>query len=444
MGKLMILLTLLIGFSFESFTFIDQKNFYKQLEPLTDFYSETGYIGVNDQENGNNQFFYHLFLKEGTQEIADVKKDDNFILWLNGGPGCASLMHIFQNVGPYHVYKKGDNDYSIKKGENTWNKVAHVIFIDQPFDVGLSYSNPNLNVDSSDLAGLYLVEFFRIFFEYRPQFKQTKFYVFGVSFGGHYVPAVGAALAKSNLEMNFQGIAFGNGWTDALLQYQSYAPMLYSLGIFNEKKRKLTENQMAKAQEDVLNQQYQMSTTDGFAGIFIILSVFTGKVSPYDYQDYLNQEQPEDMYSGFINQYKKQFGAPDDIFYSPCNGQVEQNFFIDISVSQKHNVEFLLNKGKKVMIYQGSRDIICNTPSINYVVNQLDWKDIYEWKKQQKQTFKAKREGYDIEETAGTIKKYKNFYYATIYNAGHMAPNNIPIASLKMLTHFLNDDDIWN
>ena len=67
----------------------------------------------------------------------------------------------------------------------------------------MSYSNPNLNVGSSDLAGLYLVEAFRIFFQERPQFKQTKFYVFGVSFGGHYTPAVGAALAKSNLEMNF-------------------------------------------------------------------------------------------------------------------------------------------------------------------------------------------------------------------------------------------------
>ncbi|CAD8044807.1 unnamed protein product [Paramecium primaurelia] len=444
MGKFCIFLALLIAISQQSFTFIDQTNFYKQLEPLTDFYSETGYVGVNDLKNGNNQFFYHLFLKEGISKLADVKKDDNFILWLNGGPGCASLMHIFQNVGPYHAYKKGDKDYSVKKGLNTWNKVAHVIFIDQPFEVGLSYSNPHQNVGSSDLAGLYLVEFFRIFFQQRPQFKQTKFYVFGVSFGGHYVPAVGAALAKSNLEMNFQGIAIGNGWTDAFLQYQSYAPMLYSLGIFSEQKKILTENQMAKAQADVLNEQYLKSTFDGFAGIFYILTKFTGQISPYDYQDYLNQGYGEDLYTEFINQYRKQFGAPNDLIYQPCNAEVEKNFEVDISISQKPNIEYLLNQGFKVMIYQGSRDIICNTPSINYVINQLDWKDIYQWKKQPKQSFKAKREDFDIEETAGTIKKYKNFYYATIYNAGHMAPNNLPIASLKIVTHFLNDDDVWN
>lgn len=128
------------------------------------------------------------------KKLSDIKKDDNFVLWLNGGPGCASLMHIYQNVGPYHVYKKGENDYSVKKGLNTWNKVAHVIFVDQPFEVGLSYSEPKKNISGSDQAALYLVEFFRIFFENRKEFRTTKFYVFGVSFGGHYVPAVGAAL----------------------------------------------------------------------------------------------------------------------------------------------------------------------------------------------------------------------------------------------------------
>jgi carboxypeptidase C (cathepsin A) len=56
------------------------------------------------------------------------------------------------------------------------------------------------------------------------------------------------------------------------------------------------------------------------------------------------------------------------------------------------------------------------------VLNELNWDGIYEWKKQPKTSYKAKREDHDVEETAGTVKKYKNLYFATIYNSGHMAP----------------------
>lgn len=45
---------------------------------------------------------------------------------------------------------------------------------------------------------------------------KTRFYIFGVSYGGHYVPGLGAALLGSDLlkNINFEGIGVGNGWTD--------------------------------------------------------------------------------------------------------------------------------------------------------------------------------------------------------------------------------------
>ncbi|CAD8117463.1 unnamed protein product [Paramecium primaurelia] len=435
MIKTIELFFLLFTASSQSFTFIDQTSFYQNLEPETNFYSETGYIKVQTINNGNNQFFYHLFLKEGTMSLNEVKESDNFILWLHGGPGYSSLIQIFQNVGPFHIYKRGENDYSVKKAQNTWNKIAHIIFIDQPFEVGLSYSQPNINVENSEQAALYIE---------RQQFQQINFYVFGVSYSGHYVPAIGVALEESNLNINFKGIGFGNGWTDAFIQYQSYAPFLYSLGIYNEQKKSYTQELMAKAQNYILNGEYLKSTEEGFFGIFVILNKYTGQVSSHDFQKYLNEGQSEEFYQGFINQYKQQYGAPDDIIYIDWNKNIIKNFEVDISKSQKFNLELLLNKGKKVLIYQGSRDIICNTPSMNYIINKLKWKYIFEWKKQPKKIFTSKREGFDQNETAGTIKHYNNFYYATLYNAGHFVQNDLPIATLKMVTHFLNDDQIWN
>ncbi|CAD8105181.1 unnamed protein product [Paramecium sonneborni] len=428
----------------QSFTFIDQTNFYKKLEPETNFYSETGYIKVDTINDGNNKFFYHLFLKDGVMSISEVKENDNFILWLHGGPGYSSLIQIFQNVGPFQIYKIDDNNYSVKKALNTWNSVAHIIFIDQPFDVGLSYSQPTISVESSEQAALYLVDFFRIFFQERKEFKKTKFYLFGVSYSGHYIPAIGVALTKSNLQINFQGIAFGNGWSDAFLQYQSYAPFLYTLGLYDEQQKTYTQNLMSKAQNYVLNEEYLKSTQQGFFAIFDILTNFTGQVSSHDFQKYLNEVQPEELYSGFINQYKQQFGVPDEITYIDWNKNIIKNFQVDISKSQKKNLEYLLNIGKKVLIYQGSRDIICNTPSMNYIINKLNWKDINEWKKQPKKTFKSKNRELGDNETAGTIKIFQNFYYATLYNAGHFVQQDLPIATLKMVTNFLNDEQNWD
>ncbi|CAD8152347.1 unnamed protein product [Paramecium pentaurelia] len=61
-----------------------------------------------------------------------------------------------------------------------------------------------------------------------------------------------------------------------------------------------------------------------------------------------------------------------------------------------------------------------------------------------KKIFTSKREGYEQNETAETISYYKNFYFAILYNAGHFVHNDLPIATLKMVTHFLNDDQNLN
>lgn len=73
--------------------------------------------------------FYHLFLKDGTTSLANVNEDDTLILWLNGGPGCSSMMHIFSNVGPYNLKRVGDN-LELSRSEHSWSQVAHVLFVD--------------------------------------------------------------------------------------------------------------------------------------------------------------------------------------------------------------------------------------------------------------------------------------------------------------------------
>lgn len=78
---------------------------------------------------------------------------------------------------------------------------------------------------------------------------------------------------------------------------------------------------------------YAQASLQGFYDIFFIIDQFTGKLSPYSYQEYELDPNAEDPYAGFINQYKGQFDVPAKITYQACNGQVSSVFTVDISTS---------------------------------------------------------------------------------------------------------------
>lgn len=62
-------------------------------------------------------------------------KDDPVILWLNGGPGCSSLMGMVTENGPFRFFQGDDKMYFNKYA---WNTKANVIYLESPAGVGFS------------------------------------------------------------------------------------------------------------------------------------------------------------------------------------------------------------------------------------------------------------------------------------------------------------------
>lgn len=74
-------------------------------------------------------FFYMLYKSQSGQEV------DPLILWLNGGPGCSSLIGMVSENGPF-IFQPQTN--KMVANPFAWNLNAHVIYLESPAGVGFS------------------------------------------------------------------------------------------------------------------------------------------------------------------------------------------------------------------------------------------------------------------------------------------------------------------
>ena len=175
--------------------------------------SFSGYLEV---EAGKKKLFH--WYHEATEDPASKP----VVLWLNGGPGCSSLGGMFTELGPYVL----DADMGMSLNPYSWNKVANVLFMEQPAGVGFSY--PNATIDDATTA-LDTYEGLLQFFAAHPELDGRPFYVAGESYGGHYVPNTAKAVEDGNAALaegaagriNLKGFMVGNGYCDWHLDFNA-------------------------------------------------------------------------------------------------------------------------------------------------------------------------------------------------------------------------------
>ena len=146
----------------------------------------------------------------------DMAKDP-LQIWFNGGPGCSSMMGIFQEHGPYVV--NDGTDYLV---ENiwSWNNQANMLYIDQPAGVGWSTCENNCAFTDQQAAKDAVAGLLNWFEKYS-DFKTHDLYVSGESYGGVYVPLTSQQMMMHNtatpaptFTFNLKGFIVGNGVTN--------------------------------------------------------------------------------------------------------------------------------------------------------------------------------------------------------------------------------------
>ena len=161
-------------------------------------------------------------------ESRESPEDAPVILWLSGGPGCSSTSALLFELGPCSIANEGNDTI---RNPYSWNNHANIIFLDQPVNVGFSYSEGD-TVDNSETVGKDVYAFLELFFGRFPEYADAPFHIAAESYGGTYGPHIASAIHKANKdfafapipglrEIHLASLMLGNGYTNPYIQYAS-------------------------------------------------------------------------------------------------------------------------------------------------------------------------------------------------------------------------------
>ena len=105
----------------------DEKDRVMELPNAEPFDSATysGYLDISDDKS------LHYTMVSSNDKPAS----DPLVIWFNGGPGCSSMLGMFQENGPFVI---NDGEYQIIRNMNPWNRRANVLYLESPAGVGWS------------------------------------------------------------------------------------------------------------------------------------------------------------------------------------------------------------------------------------------------------------------------------------------------------------------
>eukprot|EP00252_Welwitschia_mirabilis_P002312 TRINITY_DN1222_c0_g1_i1.p1 TRINITY_DN1222_c0_g1~~TRINITY_DN1222_c0_g1_i1.p1 ORF type:complete len:512 (-),score=71.96 TRINITY_DN1222_c0_g1_i1:197-1732(-) len=380
------------------------------------------------------RMFYFFFESRGN------KTSDPVVLWMTGGPGCSSELAVFYENGPFKI----TDNITLVWNDYGWDKVANLIYVDQPTGTGFSYSTDirDIRHDEKGISND-MYDFLQAFFNKHPEYAENDFFITGESYAGHYVPAVTGRVHQANKEneglpLNLRGFAIGNGLTNPLIQYEAYADYALSVGLIKQD----DYNRIIKiypACELAVKLCGTRGTVSCFAAYVICNSIFSsimalvGNINYYDIRkecdgslcyDFSNMEK-------FLAQdyVKAALGVGNRKFVS-CSTLVYEAMILDWMRNLEVGIPALLEDGLKLLVYAGEYDLICNW------LGNARWVALIEWSGQENFT-KATTKSFVVDDKeAGLLTSYGPLSFLKVHDAGHMVPMDQPKASLEMLKHW--------
>lgn len=394
-----------------------------------------GHVEIDASRDAN--IFYWLF--ESTSKAKDVP----IIIWLNGGPGCSSMIGQFIEVGPLGLTEKGD----MTLNQHAWSKVGHLLFIDQPVGTGYSFTSKGGHCKNDHECNrdfyLFMINFFKLHNRFMTRndkggYATRRIIMTGESHAGHVIPSFTKFVIEKNAEgalnqivLNIDSVAIGNGWIDPLEQYD-VAEYSHSMGLITSKqkdsmlvKKKHCQSSLIKGQlnsrlcyrllDDVIDMTRKSDRKRA-----LIYDIRERVVSDAffppghkKFESYLNRADVK--IALHVNRVNHRFGQCLDPPYFALKHQDGKG------VSEE--LAFILNNKVKVVLFTGQYDLICNYMSLDASISKLKWNGSAKWNDEI-----LHRWGSD-----GWIKSSGPLSSIVYSNAGHMVAMDQRQSTLNMM-----------
>ncbi|PIA19775.1 alpha/beta-hydrolase [Coemansia reversa NRRL 1564] len=374
------------------------------------------------------------------------------VVWLNGGPGCSSMIGALTELGPCLVSEKGDKTVINPYG---WNQNANLLFIDQPTNVGFSYGTP---VTNSTAAAKDFVALLQLFYKTYPEYYSGGLHIFGESYSGHYIPAIGSAIidynkntgsSKNVIPLNSIGI--GNGLINPQNEFKylskmacnsTYAPVLSKQTC---KQMDLDYPACARKIDSChsTNDMNKCRDASEYCSV-AIQSQYTSEDehnNPYDVRKKCDTEplcyNINTVAGNFLNSTKVQhaLNAKETGFQS-CSTNVQQAFAMNYDIIRNYDDSLakILDSGIRALIYNGDADWVCNWYGVKSTLLTMEWSG-------KSQFNDAIDKQWNVGSTyAGEIRVSNNLTFVRIFGAGHMVPIDQPAHALEMLNLWLDNE----
>ncbi|KAI8370929.1 carboxypeptidase S1, partial [Blakeslea trispora] len=386
-----------------------------------------------------HQYFFWFFESQNNPEKSPLT------VWLNGGPGCSSMIGLWQENGPCKSLKNGE---AIGYNPHTWNRYSNMLFIDQPNDTGYSYG-ATVDHRVQDTAKVFH-RALQLFYESFPKYSQLPLHIFGESFAGRYIPIFADYITKQNRASSTQkiplvSVGIGNGWTNPLIQMEKNVVMACNstYGSFLSDSHCQTMSENAVVCKRMISRCYETNSSNDCSAADNYCSrnidgVFSGTGRNfYDVRKSSSVIEPPEDYLKILDKpdIQRMLGVDSRRFVECGDKSYEAMIYSGEGMRDTSPyTASLLNQGIRVLHYAGDSDYICNWYGVYALTQDLKFNGSKE--------FNAKNlDPWIIQgKEAGQIQRSDLLTFIRVYEAGHEVPYYQPLNALGMFYEWINND----
>ncbi|THH27237.1 hypothetical protein EUX98_g6950 [Antrodiella citrinella] len=424
----------------------------------------SGYLDISD---GKHLYFW-FFEARNAPQTAPVT------LWLNGGPGCSSMTGALFENGPCRVSDNGNN---VTYNKHSWTAHSSMIFLDQPVNVGYSYSSDGSGVNNTPVAAEDVYAFLQLFFSRYDKYASLPFHVAAESYGGAYAPQIASVIHKKNLELksasfaptpppahiNLASVILANGQTEPRTQMASVPEYLCNgpFPVYDDPdgpQCTAMRSKVPTCQRLIQGcYSYDSKFTCVPATVYCYSQIMgplqqTG-LNPYDVRKKCDRSKDGDLcykemtwIETFLNDAstKKTLGVPAQVDFQSCNMNVNQAFFGQGDAMRNRAILLgpLIDDGIRLLVYAGNADAMCNFIGNEAWVTNLEHSYHAEFVKTKPTpwvTLNTGKVAGEVRSAGGDGFTAGNVTFVQVYDAGHMVPFDQPEAAQDLFTRWVMD-----